>query len=118
LANPPRRAGTLAEEEVSMAFPKGWRWARTAAASAVLLLAPTLLFAGGGEKQGKLVHVADTRNLKGFNLYFADLYNTNRLLFTVEVIAITALTGLLLGLLMDVLVSRIGIDLSHRDEKE
>lgn len=101
-----------------MAFPRRLGWCRTAAVSAALLLAPTLLLAGGGEKQGKLVHVADTRKLKGFNLYFADLYNTNRLLFTVEVVLITALVGLLLGVLMDFLVSRIGIDLRHRDEKE
>lgn len=101
-----------------MVLSKGLGWARTAAASSLLLLAPTLLFASGGEKQGKLVHVADTRNLKGFNLYFADLYNTNRLLFTVEVILITAVVGLILGWLMDFVVSRIGIDLSHRDEKE
>lgn len=98
---------------------RGWILrARVAAIGAVLTAMPTWLLAGGGEKQGKLVHVADTRNLKGINLYFADLYNTNRFLFTLEVVAITALMGLVLGLVMDWVVGRIGLDLSKREGKE
>lgn len=79
---------------------------------------PLALMAGGGEKQGKLVHVADTRGLTGFNLYFADLYNTNRLLFTLEAIGLTIVMGVTLGFLMDKLVAMIGLDLSKRDVKE
>ncbi len=74
--------------------------------------------AASGEKQGKLVHVADTRGLSGFNLYFADLYNTNRLLFTLEAILLTIVMGVTLGFLMDKLVAMIGLDLSKRDVKE
>lgn len=81
-------------------------------------LAPVAALAAGGEKQGKLVHVADTRNLHGFNLYFANLYNTNRLLFTVETVLITAMMGLLLGWLMDTIVGFIGLDLSKHGGKE
>ncbi len=76
------------------------------------------LAAAAGEKQEKLVHVADTRGLSGFNLYFADLYNTNRLLFTLETIAITIVMGATLGFVMDKLVGMIGLDLSKRDVKE
>jgi len=98
---------------------RGWILkARLMAVGLFLTAMPTVLLAGGGEKQGKLVHVADTRNLKGVNLYFADLYNTNRLLFTLEVVAITALMGLALGLVMDWIVGRIGLDLSKREGKE
>jgi hypothetical protein len=90
-----------------------WTWI-----TLIALLSPAVLWAGGGEKQGKLVHVADTRNLEGINLYFANLYNTNRLLFTLEAVAITALLGFLLGLLMDWIVGVIGLDLSkHRTEE-
>ncbi len=83
-----------------------------------MVLAPLGLMAEGGEKQGKLVHVADTRGLTGFNLYFADLYNTNRLLFAIEAVLITVIMGVTLGVLMDKLVSVIGLDLSKRSVKE
>ncbi|MGC8724032.1 MAG: DVU0150 family protein [Acidobacteriota bacterium] len=84
----------------------------------LMFLAPVAAWASGGEKQGKLVHVADTRNLAGFNLYIANLYNTNRLLFTLEAVLLTALMGLMLGLLMDWIVGLIGLDLSKREGKE
>ncbi len=91
---------------------------RALACGAVLFLTPLAALASGGEKEGKLVHVADTRHLSGFNLYIADLYNTNRLLFTLEAVAITALMGLCLGLLMDWIVGAIGLDLSKHEGQE
>jgi uncharacterized membrane protein len=91
---------------------------RHAVLGAVLFLAPLAALAGGGEKQGNLVHVADTRALTGINLYFANLYNTNKWLFTLEAVLLTALMGLVLGWLMDVIVGAIGLDLSKREGKE
>ena len=91
---------------------------RTLVLGALLTAAPLAALAGGGEKQGKLVHVADTRDLSGINLYFADLYNTNRLLFTLEVVLLTALMGVVLGWVMDRIVGFIGLDLSKRSVKE
>ena len=90
----------------------------TVALGLVMVSMPLALMAGGGEKQGKLVHVADTRGLTGFNLYFADLYNTNRLLFTLEAILLTAVMGVTLGFIMDKLVAMIGLDLTKREVKE
>lgn len=91
---------------------------RLLAMGVVIFLAPLAVLAGGGEKQGKLVHVADTRALSGFNLFIANLYNTNRLMFTVVAVAITAAMGLALGLLMDLIVGAIGLDLSKHEGKE
>jgi hypothetical protein len=88
----------------------------------IVALAPWLLVAGthaaGGESQGALVHVADTRQLSGFNLYCANLYNVNRPLFTALSVGMTGAMGLGLGLLMDVVVGAIGLDLSKREAKE
>jgi hypothetical protein len=67
---------------------------------------------------GRLVHVADTRDLHGFNLFVANLYNTDRLLFTLFSLALTAALGLVLGVLMDVIVSWVGLDLRRREFKE
>ncbi|MCX6543308.1 MAG: hypothetical protein NTV05_02715 [Acidobacteria bacterium] len=90
--------------------------------TALVVLAPWLLvtatMAAGGESQGALVHVADTRHLTGFNLYFANLYNADRLLFTTMTVGLTGLLGLSLGVLMDIIVGTIGLDLGKREAKE
>jgi len=97
---------------------------RTIVRSTAMLaaMAPWLLVAGmhaaGGESQGALVHVADTRHLGAFNLYFANLYNVNRVLFTVLSVGMTGAMGLGLGLVMDAVVGAIGLDLSKRQAKE
>ena len=93
------------------------KWVTVAIGFAACFVSPALV-AASGEKLGKLVHVADTRGLSGLNLYFADLYNTNRLLFTLEAILLTIVMGVTLGFLMDKLVAMIGLDLSKRDVKE
>jgi hypothetical protein len=82
------------------------------------ILATGTFAAGGGEDQGALVHVADTRDLAGLNLYFANLYNADRIMFTVVSVGLTGLVGLGLGLLMDLLVGAIGLDLSKRESRE
>ncbi len=67
-----------------------------------------------GEKATNLVVVADTRRLTGIMKYFANLYNTNTLLFAVWAVVLTALWGAILGFLMDFLMARTGLDLKSR----
>jgi hypothetical protein len=93
------------------------RWIAAFVVVATGLLA-TATFAAGGESQGALVHVADTRHLTGFNLYFANLYNVDRMLFTAMAVGLTGLMGLSLGMLMDVIVGAIGLDLGKREARE
>ncbi|MFN3534655.1 MAG: DVU0150 family protein [Desulfatiglandales bacterium] len=79
-----------------------------------ILLMPSLAFAGG-EKAGALVVVADTRKVDSAIMkYFSDLYNTNITLFAVWAVIFTAVYGVLLGLIMDFVMARIGIDLKSR----
>ncbi len=95
------------------------RWPRVvllALVGTLFATLPTLVCAA--PEEGKLVHVADTRHLTGFNLFVANLYNTDRLLFTLFALGVTAALGLTLGLLMDVLVGLIGLDLKHRGMRE
>jgi hypothetical protein len=80
--------------------------------------ATTVGAAAAAPDEGRLVHVADTRSLHGFNLYIANLYNTDRLLFTLLAIALTAALGLTLGVLMDAVVASIGLDIRRREFKE
>jgi len=87
---------------------------RRLAAGGVLALLITLVPAwawASGEAATDLVVVADTRSLHGFNLYLATVYNQNKWLFAIWAVLITTGLGVCLGLLMDVIMSRIGLDL-------
>ena len=78
------------------------------------LALPQLLWAAG-EKAEELVVVADTRVIDNSIMhYFANLYNTNILLFAVWAVVLTAAYGCFLGWLMDVIMSRSGLDLKSR----
>jgi hypothetical protein len=72
-------------------------------------LLPSLARAAEGASD--LVVVADTRVLKGFSLYMANLYNENVWMFAVWAVVLTALLGGILGVSMDLIMSRIGLDL-------
>jgi len=86
-----------------------------AVASLVSLSLPALALAAGGGGASDLVCVADTRVLhSGILRYFADLYNFNTMLFAIWATALTAAYGCFLGVLMDLIMSRTGIDLKHR----
>ncbi len=74
----------------------------------------------GGDKATELIVVADTRMLTDtgyytqFMHYLADAYNSNILVFAIWCTVLTALYGAFLGLLMDFLMSRTGLDLKSR----
>ncbi|HME46238.1 MAG TPA: DVU0150 family protein [Syntrophorhabdales bacterium] len=75
------------------------------------LLSGVALAAEGGPT---LVIVADTRGLSGPLAWLANLYNESHLYFTVfTAIAVPAM-GLILGLLADVVMRKIGLDLKSR----
>ena len=81
---------------------------------ALYLLAPTFAWAGG-EKASLLVVVADTRRVSSRLLrYFADLYNSDLLMFAIWAAVLTALYGAFLGVVMDFIMSRTGLDLKSR----
>jgi len=78
------------------------------------LVVPSLAWAGG-EAASELVVVADTRRITGGVMkYFANLYNTNIWLFAVWAVVLTAAYGCFLGVLMDLIMSRTGLDLKSR----
>lgn len=82
-----------------------------ALAGALAALLPGLAHAAEGAAD--LVVVADTRVLSGFSLYLANLYNENVWMFAIWAVVLTALLGGFLGLTMDAIMSRVGLDLSH-----
>ncbi|MFH1242084.1 MAG: DVU0150 family protein [Pseudomonadota bacterium] len=81
--------------------------------TAIYLLLPTAVFAGG-DKATSIVVVADTRRVSGIMRYFSDLYNTDIWMSAVWAVVLTAAMGSFLGWLMDVIMSRTGLDLKSR----
>lgn len=83
-------------------------------AAGSLLFCLSASASAGGEKAADLVVVADTRVLEGINRYLADIYNHDMWLFAVYAVLFTSLLGVSLGLLMDQIMKRIGIDLGRK----
>ena len=82
-----------------------------------LLLLPTLSFAAGGGG-APIVIVADTRKLTGVMAWWANLYNESHLYFTILTIIIIPLVGVIFGVLADVVMHFIGLDLKSRELAE
>jgi hypothetical protein len=78
---------------------------------AILLLPARLLAA---ESADAVVIVTDTRKLHGWEAWWGNLYNESHLLFAVVTILIIPLCGVTLGILADLVMSRLGIDLRNR----
>lgn len=83
-----------------------------------VLLLPVSALAAGGPKGANVVIVADTRRLDGIMLWWAQMYNDSHLYFTILTIIIIPVTGCIFGLLADVVMNHIGIDLKNRELAE
>jgi hypothetical protein len=81
------------------------------------LLAPAAAFAAGGGG-APIVIVADTRKLTGIMAWWANLYNESHLYFTIMTVILIPLIGVIFGVLADIIMHFIGIDLKSRDLAE
>ncbi|OLN26381.1 hypothetical protein DVDV_2703 [Desulfovibrio sp. DV] len=82
-----------------------------------VLMAPAMAFAAGGGG-APIVMVADTRKLSGIMAWWANLYNESHLYFTILTIILIPLIGVIFGVLADIIMHFIGIDLKSRDLAE
>ena len=78
---------------------------------AILLLPVQLLAA---EPSDTVVIVTDTRKLHGWEAWWGNLYNESHILFALVTVIIIPVCGVVLGLLADLVMSRLGIDLRSR----
>jgi hypothetical protein len=81
------------------------------------LLLPELVLAAG-PKAAPLVVVADTRKFTGWEAWWTNLYNESHLYFALLTVVLIPIIGLIFGLLADLVMRTIGIDLTHRDLAE
>jgi hypothetical protein len=80
------------------------------------LTAQTALSAGGGG--APIVMVADSRKLTGIMAWWANLYNESHVYFTILTIILIPLIGVIFGVIADIVMHFIGIDLKSRDLAE
>ena len=82
------------------------------------LLWPGIVLAAGGGGAAPMIIVSDTRKLSGPFAWWANLYNESHVYFTIATIIIIPVIGCIFGMLADVVMKHIGIDLEHRDLAE
>ena len=92
-----------------------WTWIMGGALMLPVLM-PSLALAA--KKKADVVIVADTRKLDGLLYWWAEMYNESHFFFAILTMIIIPILGCILGLLADVVMSRIGIDLKHRELAE
>jgi len=71
-----------------------------------------------GEKAAAIVIVADTRRLSGLMAWWGNLYNESHFLFMLLTVAIIPVIGVVFGVVADLVMSYIGIDLKSRELAE
>jgi len=81
----------------------------------LLLLAAPLLSAA---ETAQIVIVADSRKFHGLRAWWANLYNDSHFYFALMTIILIPLVGMILGLLADAAMGRLGIDLKSRALRE
>jgi hypothetical protein len=84
----------------------------------VSVLLPELVLAAGGGDVAPLVIVADTRKLSGIMAWWANLYNESHLYFMILTVVLIPLIGVIFGVLADIIMTHIGIDLKSRELSE
>ncbi len=83
-----------------------------------LLFLPELAMAAGGGKIENIVIVSDTRKLTGLLAWWGGLYNESHTYFTALTVALIPSIGVVFGVVADIIMSHIGIDLHSRDLAE
>ncbi len=83
-----------------------------------MFMLPSIALAAGGGKVANVVIVADPRKVHGLLAWWANLYNESHVYFTIVTLIIVPLVGVIFGLLADVVMSAIGIDLKSRELAE
>lgn len=93
-------------------------WNKLVGLSALaMLMLPEIAFAGGG-KVDNIVIVADTRKLDGLLGWWGSLYNESHLYFAILTVVLIPTIGVAFGVVADIVMSHIGIDLKSRDLAE
>ena len=72
----------------------------------------------GGKDVTSLDHKVDTTNLSGVNLWIADMYNNNRLMYAIVVTLVMAILGTTMAFGTDLVLKMFGMDVSKISHRE
>lgn len=84
----------------------------------VFLMLPCVALAAGGGNVANIVIVADTRKVSGLMAWWGNLYNESHLYFAILTVVLIPLIGVVFGVVADIIMSHIGIDLKSRELAE
>jgi len=93
-------------------------WARLMGLGVLAFLLLPELAQAAGPKAAPLAIVADTRKFTGWEAWWTNLYNESHFYFTLVTVVTIPIVGLIFGVLADIIMSRIGIDLKSRELAE
>lgn len=93
-------------------------WAKIVSLGVMAILLLPEMVAAAGPKAAPLVIVADTRKFTGWEAWWTNLYNESHFYFTLVTVVSIPVVGLIFGVLADIIMSRIGIDLKSRELAE
>ncbi|MCX5889167.1 MAG: hypothetical protein NTY36_06915 [Deltaproteobacteria bacterium] len=93
-------------------------WAKIIGLTTMANLLLIGIASAAGPAAAPLVIVADTRNFTGWEAWWTNLYNESHILFALLTIVIIPVVGLMFGLIADVVMNWIGLDLKHRELAE
>ncbi len=94
-------------------------WSKMLALVALVsTMTPGLAWAAGGGPVAPMVIVADTRKLDGIMAWWANMYNESHIQFTILTVVIIPVIGVIFGVLADIVMTWIGIDLKSRELAE
>jgi hypothetical protein len=93
-------------------------WAKIMGLGIMAILLLPEIVAAAGPAAAPLVLVADTRKFTGWEAWWTNLYNESHLYFALLTVAIIPVVGLIFGVLADIIMSHIGIDLKSRELAE
>lgn len=82
------------------------------------LLMPGIALAAGGGEIADIVIVADTRKLTGVLAWWGNLYNESHFYFAILTVVLIPLIGVIFGVVADIVMSHVGIDLRSRELAE
>jgi hypothetical protein len=93
-------------------------WAKLTGLAVLVSLWLPGMASAAGPAAAPLVMVADTRKFTGWEAWWTNLYNESHLYFALLTVVLIPIIGLIFGLLADLVMRTIGIDLEHRDLAE
>jgi len=93
-------------------------WAKIIGLTTMANLLLIGIASAAGPAAAPLVIVADTRKFTGWEAWWTNLYNESHILFALLTIIIIPVVGLIFGLIADVVMNWIGLDLKHRELAE